>query len=98
MYLLHVTYTVKEDRMEDWIRTLRDLRVAEETRKEPGNLGYEYFLPLEGGSRMLLTEAWEDRAAQQAHLKSPHITALAAVKADYVEGTEIRAWRAEEAG
>ena len=40
MYILHVTYNLKEGRMEDWLAALRVLQVAEKSRREQGNIAY----------------------------------------------------------
>ena len=36
-------------------------------RAEPGNLRYEYFVPLAGGETVLLIDSWEGQQALDAH-------------------------------
>ena len=49
-------------------------------RAEPGNLRYEYFVPLAGGETVLLIDSWEDQQALDAHHASPMMTAIAALR------------------
>ena len=90
MFLLHVTYEVKEGKKEKLLRKLSELQVAEKTREEAGNYDYTYYLPADGSNTVFLTELWESREAQQAHLQSEHIKDWAAVKGDYVENSTLQ--------
>ena len=90
MFLLHVTFEVKEGKREELLKKLSELQVAEKTRKEKGNYDYTYFLPVDGRNIVFLTELWESREDQQIHLQSEHIKAWAAVKGDYVENTTLK--------
>lgn len=49
-------------------------------RAEPGNLRYEYFVPLAGGETVLLIDSWEDQQALDAHHASPMMSAIAALR------------------
>ena len=95
MYILHVTYNLKEGRMDDWLATLRVLQVAEKTRKEAGNIEYAYYVPADGSNKVLLVELWESKDFQQAHLNAPHLAELAKVKSDFVESVDLKAYTVE---
>ena len=58
MFLLHVTFEVKEGKREELLKKLSELQVAEKTRKEKGNYDYTYFLPVDGRNIVFLTELW----------------------------------------
>ena len=45
--------------------------IAESIRKEPGNLRYQYFQPLDDPEMILLIDSWTDQAAIDAHHASP---------------------------
>ena len=49
-------------------------------RAEPGNLRYEYFLPLAGSETVLLIDSWEDQQALDAHHSSPMMSTIAALR------------------
>ena len=57
--------------------------IAENIRKEPGNLRYQYFLPLDDPETVLLIDSWTDQAAIDAHHASPMMTQLAALREKY---------------
>ena len=49
-------------------------------RKEPGNIRYEYYAPLEDPETILLIDAWTDQAAIDAHHASPMMKTIAALR------------------
>ena len=57
--------------------------IAEAIRKEPGNLRYQYFLPLDDPETILLIDSWTDQAAIDAHHASPMMAQLAALREKY---------------
>ena len=44
--------------------------IADDIRREPGNLRYQYFLPLNDPETVLLIDSWADQAAIDADRKS----------------------------
>ena len=52
-------------------------------RKEPGNIRYEYYIPLENPETILLIDAWTDQAAIDAHHASPMMQTIAALREKY---------------
>lgn len=59
----------------DKAKELTDALVAE-TRKEPGNVSYEYFHALGDSGRMSVVEEWQDEDALNSHMASPHMAAF----------------------
>ena len=57
--------------------------IAEDIRKEPGNLRYQYFQPLDDPETILLIDSWKDQAAIDAHHASPMMAKLAALREKY---------------
>ncbi len=57
--------------------TVRDIR------KEPGNLRYEYFFPMEDPETVLLIDSWEDQQAIDAHHASPMMGRIAELRNKY---------------
>lgn len=87
MYILHVTYEMKDGKREEFLKKLSELGVAEKSLAEDGCVDYSYYLPADGSNKIFLTEVWESREAQGAHTKTAHFQALGAVKNDYVDRT-----------
>ena len=89
MYILHVTYDVKEGMREEFLQKLQELQVAQKSREEEGNIDYTYYLPADGSNQVFLVEVWESVAAQEAHTHTEHFYALAGIKNTYVDKTEL---------
>jgi quinol monooxygenase YgiN len=47
-------------------------KLTEATRAEPGNIDYSFSSVLGDPGRLIITEKWEDQAAIDAHMASPH--------------------------
>ena len=48
----------------------------QETRKEPGCLGYAFSLDINDASTVRISERWESLEALQAHFATPHMAAF----------------------
>ena len=57
--------------------------IAAEIRKEPGNLRYQYFQPLDDPETVLLIDSWANQEAIDAHHASPMMERLAALREKY---------------
>ena len=57
--------------------------IAEAIRREPGNLRYQYFLPMDDPETVLPIDSWTDQAAIDAHHASPMMARLAALREKY---------------
>ena len=57
--------------------------IADSIRKEPGNLRYQYFQPLDDPETILLIDSWTDQTAIDAHHASPMMAQLAALREKY---------------
>ncbi len=61
-------------------REMEESGIAANIRKEPGNLRYQYFQPLDDPETILLIDSWADQAAIDAHHASPMMVQLAAAE------------------
>lgn len=57
--------------------------IAEQIRKEPGNLRYDYYLPLAEEGKVLLVDSWENQAAIDFHHASPMMAEIAHLREKY---------------
>lgn len=96
MLLLNVTYTMKPGMRDTFLKEVQVQGILDAVCQEDGCLQYAYYLPAEEDNTLLLVERWRDRVAQQVHLTTPHMAALAKIKADCVLGTQIVSGTAEE--
>lgn len=52
-------------------------------KAEPGNLRYDYFVPLEDPETVLLIDSWENQAAIDAHHTSPMMRTIMELREKY---------------
>ena len=83
MIVIHLFYTGTEGRAAAFAREMESSGLAEAIRREPGNLRYQYFRPLEDPETILLIDAWADQAALDAHHASDMMARLAALREKY---------------
>ena len=57
--------------------------IANQIRNEPGNLRYDYFIPLNDKETVLLIDSWKDQASIDAHHASSMMKDLAALREKY---------------
>lgn len=63
--------TIAPEHRETAIEAMRACVAA--TRAETGNIDYRYSPDLDEENRFNLTEAWEDDAAMEQHMATPHM-------------------------
>ena len=57
--------------------------IANAIRQEPGNLRYQYFVPLDDPETVLLIDSWTDQAAIDAHHASSMMEKLTQLREKY---------------
>ena len=72
--------------------------IADSIRREPGNLRYQYFQPLDDPETVLLIDSWTDQAAIDAHHASPMMAQLAALREKYDLHMTVERFVSEEIG
>jgi quinol monooxygenase YgiN len=55
---------------DEWVSRVQDFTTA--TRAEPGNLFFDWYRSVDDPTVYMLVEAFEDRAAGEAHVNSDH--------------------------
>lgn len=73
MFTIYVTYKGSDRAaVEGFYREIRELDIAALSKKEKGNVRYEYYWPAEHDNELFLLEIWETREAQQIHTQQAH--------------------------
>ena len=83
MITVHLYYKGTNGNARAFAEEMEAAGIAENIRKEPGNLRYQYFQPLDDPETILLIDSWTDQAAIDAHHASPMIAQLAALREKY---------------
>ncbi len=68
--------------------------LIEPTRAEPGNISYELLASLDDERDYTFVEEYQDSAALEAHMNTPHVQAAMAAMPELVEGgLDLRTYR-----
>lgn len=70
-FVVTVDFTLKPGAM-DAFRRLIDANAISSCRDEPGCRRFDVLVPADGGDRVFLYEIYDDRAAFDTHMKTPH--------------------------
>ncbi len=97
MIVLNVTYKCRPELREEFLEAILREGIDEASRKESGNLKYDYYIPFDGGDDLLLVEKWRDEAALKSHAETPHYAKLKELKPQYVTETVVERYEKPEA-
>lgn len=89
MLVVNVVYHVRPGQAGVFAAALLESGAVDLIRKEEGCVSYEFFLPVEGDSRLLLVERWKDQAALDDHRKMPHMNTVRAITAEHAERVDV---------
>ena len=87
--LLEVHYTIQPGKRDEFCQKVIEAGIADASRKEKGNLKYDYYIPLDSDDEVCLIELWENPQAQLEHKTLSHFQKLGELKEMYVENTVI---------
>jgi len=85
MIFIAVKFTIRPDAADQWLARVSPFTAA--TRAEPGNLFFEWSRSVDNPTQFVLLEAFRDRAAGEAHVRSEHFQAAMAWMPDVIAAT-----------
>lgn len=83
MITVNLYYTGIDGNAIEFVHEMESSGIADAIRKEPGNLRYQYFQPLDDPETILLIDSWTDQNAIDAHHASPMMAQLAELREKY---------------
>ena len=83
LYVITVEFTLKPGMMAEF-RRLIDQNALDSCRDEPGCQKFDVLAPLAQDDRIFLYEIYDNRAAFELHLKTPHFDLFNRKSADMV--------------
>ena len=98
MITVNLYYTGSNGSARAFAEEMEKSGIAADIRKEPGNLRYQYFQPLDDPETVLLIDSWTDQAAIDAHHASPMMTCLAALREKYDLHMTVERFVSEDLG
>jgi quinol monooxygenase YgiN len=87
-FVITVDFTLKPGAMAAF-RKLIDKNAQDSCADEPGCQRFDVLVPIEPGDRVFLYEIYDDRAAFDAHLKTPHFDAFNRESEEFVISKKV---------
>ncbi|MFI1256283.1 putative quinol monooxygenase [Streptomyces netropsis] len=85
MIFIVVKFTVRPERSDEWLTLVDDFTQA--TRREPGNVFYEWSKSVDDPHQFVLVEAFKDARAGEEHVNSEHFKTAMAWMPDVIAKT-----------
>ena len=96
MLVFHVTFKCKPEMREEFLEMIMTEGIDASARAEPGNLKYDFYIPVESGDDLLLIETYRDEAAVAAHVRQAHTARLVELKEEYVDDLILEKFEAQD--
>lgn len=95
MIRLIVRYHVKKDLRDEFYEAIIREGIDEASRKDPGNIQYDYYMYTEDDNEMVLLEAWESEEALSNHAKQPHLEVVRELGKQYCDNVTVEKYITE---
>lgn len=95
---IHIYYTGRSQSARQFAEEMLASGLVADIRREPGNLCYAYFLPMEDPETVLLIDSWQDQQALDRHHASPMMARIAALRDRYDLHMRVERYRSDETG
>lgn len=93
---INLYYTGKNGSAVQFMKEMESSGLADQIRKEPGNLRYDYFQSMKDPETVLLIDQWTNQKAVDAHHQSPMMGQLAALRDKYDLHMRVETFNAVE--
>ncbi len=72
--------------------------IVNDIRAEDGNIGYEYFFPMDDKETVLLIDAWKDQRSLDKHHASPMMAKIAELRDKYDLHMRVERYISDDTG
>lgn len=80
---MHIYYSGENDSAKKFAEEMVASGVVKDIRAEEGNVGYEYFFPMDRPQTVLLIDSWKDQRALDRHHASSMMAKIAELRVKY---------------
>ncbi len=94
-FVIVVDFQLKPGTLEQFIPLMLE-NAAASARNEPGCQRFDVLTPKQGGERIFLYEIYDDEAAFDAHLQTPHFLKFRDAVKPFVERQTVERYRLEQ--
>ena len=72
--------------------------IVNDIRAEEGNIGYEYFFPMDDEETVLLIDRWQEQRALDIHHASPLMSKISELREKYDLHMKVERYVSDDAG
>lgn len=83
MIVVNIYYTGEKGKAKAFAQEMIERGLVEKIQNEAGNLRYEYFLPLNDETTILLIDVWENQEALDIHHQTPMMQEIIELRQKY---------------
>lgn len=83
MIVINIYYSGSTGKAQEFAREMLELNLVERIRQQPGNLRYDYFIPLNHADTILLIDSWENQVALDKHHQSEMMDEIIKLREKY---------------
>lgn len=95
MLVINIYYTGKGGSARAFAKEMTENGIVERIRQEEGNLGYEYFFPVDDEETVLLIDKWKNQEALDFHHKTRMMEQIAALREKYKLKMRVERYQGE---
>lgn len=95
MLVINIYYTGKDGSAKAFAKEITESGLVDRIRQEDGNLGYEYFFPVNDEETILLIDKWKNQEALDFHHKTDMMKQIAALRKKYKLRMKIERYQGE---
>ena len=93
---INIYYTGAEGHARKFAAEMIARGIVDEIRREEGNLRYDYFIPMDDETSILLIDSWEDQAALDRHHRTPMMAQIMELREKYGLRMKVERYCSEE--
>lgn len=95
MLVINIYYTGKDGSARAFAKEMNESGLVDRIRQEEGNLGYEYFFPVDDEETILLIDKWKNQEALDFHHKTDMMKQIAALREKHKLKMKIERYQGE---
>jgi quinol monooxygenase YgiN len=91
--IINIYYKGQNGGVKEFVKEMISSGLVERIRKEEGNLGYNYYLPVEDNETVLLIDKWKEQKYLDLHHKSEMMEEIAKLRIKYKLSMKVEKYR-----
>ena len=95
MLVINIYYTGKDGSAKAFAKEMTESGLVDRIRQEDGNLGYEYFSPVNDEETILLIDKWKNQEALDFHHKTDMMKQIAVLREKYKLRMKVERYQGE---